>query len=131
MRSLTLVSSVCLSALCFAGCGGKSAKKLPELGAVTGVVELDGKPVPDAIVMFEPKGSGTLASAGTDTTGKYQLMYRPDVAGAALGEHVVRISKREGDAGPETLPKKFNDKTELTANVQAGANTIDFKLHSK
>ena len=106
-------------------------KNLPELGAVTGVVELDGKPVTDAIVMFEPKANGTLASAGTDTSGKYQLMYRPDVAGAAIGEHVVRISKREGDAGPEILPKKFNDKSELTAKVQAGTNTIDFKLQSK
>jgi len=131
MRSLALFSSVCLSASILAGCGGKVPKNLPELGVVTGVVELDGRPVPDAIVLFEPKGSGTLASAGTDTSGKYQLMYRPDIVGAALGEHVVRISKRDGDAGPEILPKKFNDKTELTAKVQPGENTIDFKLQSK
>lgn len=130
MLRWSMFVSVTMSA-CLVGCGGGKPKNLPELGNVTGVIELDGKPVAGAIVMFEPKGSGALSSGGTDAAGVYSLMYRPDISGAPVGEHTVRISKRDGDAGPEVMPSHANDKSDLTATVQAGENKIDFKLKSK
>ncbi len=132
---------LCLLMLPFilAGCSGKS-NDLPALAEVTGQVTLDGNPLPGAIIDFYPQGAvekkqSRASSAATDSEGKYSLMYNNDTAGAILGDHMVRISKTEGGAevaGPEMLPKKYNENTTLTATVtKDGPNTIDFELKSK
>ncbi|EDL57881.1 hypothetical protein [Gimesia maris] len=125
--------------LILAGCSGKS-DDLPELAEVTGQVTLDGNPLPDAIIDFYPQGAqqkkqSRASTAATDGEGKYSLMYNNNTAGAILGDHLVRISKTEGGAevaGPEMLPKKYNETSTLKATVtKDGPNTINFELTSK
>lgn len=112
-----------------AGCGGPPAD-LPELGTVSGVVTLDGKPLPNARVMFTPDHSRP-SGAMTDANGRYELIFNEKLKGAAVGKHTVRISLGAYDK-PEQLPAKYNLKSELTADVKAGPNEdINFDLKSK
>lgn len=111
------------------GCGGPPAD-LPDIGAVSGVVTLDGQPLENARVMFTPDHSRP-SGAMTDANGRYELVFNEKIKGAAVGKHKVRITL--GSAmEPEKLPAKYNIKTELTADVKPGPNEdINFDLKSK
>lgn len=120
-------------ALLIAGCGGE---KLPGLGIVSGTVTMDGKPVPDATIVFTPKEGGATASFGqTDTAGKYELYYSRGNKGAKVGEHSVTINSfRDTDEGGqgqrEAIPTRYNVNTELKADVKRGSNVTNFDLKS-
>jgi hypothetical protein len=117
---------------------GCNRENLPGLGKVTGTVTMDGKPVPEAMVSFEPvDGSAAPAMGRTDGTGLYELYYSRTAKGAKIGEHAVRITSYqefgEDDARQikkETIPSRYNVKTELKATVNRGQNKIDFDLKS-
>jgi hypothetical protein len=120
--------------LLLTGCGGPS-----DVGGVEGVVTLDGKPLPDAMVQFQPE-SGRPSVGMTDTGGHYELQYTADAAGAALGRHTVRIStggkRMNAETGeikeyPERVPAKYNTNTELTVEVKPGGNELNFDLVSQ
>jgi hypothetical protein len=97
-----------------------STRALPELGSVSGVLTLDGKPLAGAIVTFQPiaseePGSKLSSSVGTtDKEGRYTLMYVRDVRGAVVGEHKVFV-QAPLPTGKETIPLRYNAMTELTA----------------
>ena len=118
---------------CLAGCG---KPEHPEVGRVSGVVTLDGQPLPEATVMFQPT-NGRASIATTDSAGKYSLIYLDGVPGAKLGEHkvIIRTEIPGEDGQPpiakEKLPKKYHEQTELTAEVKPGSNTFDFPLTSQ
>ena len=123
--------------LCFCGCSSPSGN----VGLVEGVVTIDGAPVAGGTVTFYPtSGRGSLGN--TDENGHYELRYTRNENGAVIGEHQVTISTKveaggyEDDAveaQKETIPRKYRDrkKTELTATVESGSNTINFDLKSK
>jgi hypothetical protein len=82
------MKSICITRLgtlllmgALVGCGNDG------LGQVTGVVTLDGQPLPDALLVFTPVRGGRPASARTDESGRYALVYSRDAEGAAIGEH--------------------------------------------
>jgi hypothetical protein len=107
----------------------------PEVGRVSGVVTLDGKPLAGATVMFQPlEGRASLGT--TDEAGKYSLTYLDGVPGAKLGKHkvIIRTEVPGEDGQPpivkEKLPPRYHDHTELTAEVKPGNNTFDFSLTS-
>src|SRR5688500_3756567 len=86
-----------LAMLLALGCGRDP--DLPPLYPVTGTITLDGKPLPDAGVIFIPYGPtlGSGSQALTDAEGKYNLLTQmTDESGAAEGEHQVLISKLSG-----------------------------------
>jgi hypothetical protein len=124
-----------LIVVCLAiGCSGE---KVPRLGRVTGTVTLDGTPVPDASVIFDAAQPGESPSLGkTDASGTYELYYSRGHKGATIGEHPVYISTYQGktDENPqakkETIPAKYNGKSELKKEVKRGSNKIDFDLKS-
>src|SRR5262245_55056819 len=106
---------------------GCNPEKLPRLGRVTGIVTLDGQPVADASIMFDGAKPGEPASLGrTDAEGKYELYYSRGHKGATHGEHPVYISTYQpaSDDNPqsrrETIPAKYNGKSELKATVKGG-----------
>jgi hypothetical protein len=116
------------------GCGGRA-----DLGSVTGTITLDGQPLADAIVTFEPGVGGAPSRAITDAKGHYQLRYTRELLGAKVGEHVVSVSTFRSanpdaepprPAVPEQVPPRFNGDTELRAEVGPGGNRIDFALRS-
>ncbi len=109
---------------------------MPDLGRVTGKVTLDGSPLADAMVTFQPP-SGRPSIGKTDDQGQYALDYMANQPGAKVGTHKVMIRKEieakssQGETiYKETLSPEYNRKTTLTAEIQPGPNTIDFELSS-
>ena len=127
------------------GCSSGSNVDYSGLGLikVTGMVTLDGSPLPDVTVSFESP-DGQFSHGITDENGKYSLAYDSDTFGVTPGEKTVRISKKpmseEGDEfesedeelssteQEETLPPKFNTKSDLKMTVPSSSYDID--LHS-
>jgi hypothetical protein len=117
------------------------------LAEVSGIVTLDGKPVPGATISFFPESEeGSPSYGGTDLNGMYNLMFTMDKNGAMLGKHRVEIEthkisadeaaemRAEGQEVPTqhvSIPKKYREPGALTAEVKPGANTIDFPLTTK
>ena len=136
---LTVLFAFCLVSLPAAGCQDSG----PELGRVTGTATLDGKPLPNATVEFQPGPGGSPSYGTTDENGRYELSYSVGRPGAMVGKHVVRISTFRQDAPddeglrpvieyPELLPPRYNEESELTAEVKPGRNEgVNFNLKSR
>ena len=138
MRSASaLLCLVCLAA----GCGESR-----QLGAVSGRVTLDGQPLADARVNFQPlsaKRDPGIGSFGkTNANGEYSLTLIDEKAeGAFVGKHRVMIkavAAGAGDpaddkqrAGGDRVPPEYNIKSTLTFEVKPGHNTADWKLETK
>lgn len=92
-----------LAAGLLTGCSGGG----PDLSRISGVVTVDGKPYPNALVSFQPVGSKDNANPGkgsmgvTDEHGKYVLLYDGKREGAVIGSHLVRISTMPGKGTKE------------------------------
>ncbi len=126
-----------LALLGIVGCGG--AKYAPVSGRVT----LDGQPLADAVVIFQPigdpKSPGGPGSAGkTNANGEYtlQVVEPGRRAGALVGKHQVQISTRitapSGDDSsktpPDRVPAKYS-REPLTFDVPAeGTGAAHFDL---
>lgn len=129
-RNRASLIGIVLATVFITGCGNG-------LSDVTGKVTLDGKAVPGLEVRFEPKdpGIGTTAIGYTKPDGTYQLHYPGDQIGAPAGEYEVRISGGETDPLPNQPPlrvaPKYNARSELTATVTPGVNTLNFDVTSK
>jgi hypothetical protein len=136
MRSLPLY----LGALCVVlGCGGGG-----QTGTVSGRVTMDGKPLPDAVVNFQPmsegRNSGIGSSGRTDANGEYTLRLIDDTRdGAIIGKHRVMIKESTTSdptndkrrAGGDLVPAEYHIKSTLTFEVKPGHNTANWDLESK
>jgi hypothetical protein len=108
------------------GCGGGD-DSTPDLVEVTGTVMMGGKPLEKALVVFVPEAGG-MSNGETDASGKFSLMYRGQMKGAAPGKCIVKVSKSDGDAGAELIPGIYNSTSIITRDVLSpGPNdfTID------
>ena len=132
------------------GCGGgaDSVGRQP----VSGVVQMDGKPLDKGAINFQPfEGGKHLVGAGAVIdNGNYSI---PADQGLTAGKYTVAISAPEpsSQSGPvagqsaedamkavatagapkERLPAKYNSTTELMVEVKAsGTNKFDFKVES-
>jgi len=128
--------------LLLAGCGGDPYDIVPVSGRVT----LDGDPVAEANVSFEPIGEGDELALGpgsfgmTDAEGRYTLETVDRRRGAVVGEHRVTISTFR--AAPdrskmevvreEEIPARYSGESELTFVVPPeGSAAADFELVSE
>lgn len=112
--------------------------RVPEiatLGRVTGVITLDGQPLADADVTFQPEGEGRAAVGTTDSQGHYELVYLND---AIVGPNLVSVTtfRDAADDGstpevPEKLPSRYQSDSSVKVEVEKGSNTFDFDLESK
>jgi hypothetical protein len=125
-------------AIGISGCGADG----PEVVEVEGTVLVDDRPLDMALVKFIPESGMRQSVAMTDDQGKYRLRFTNDRYGAVPGRHKVIItsavpaSPDDGLGKPfpgrkEILPKKYNDETELVAEVSASNTTFDFNLTPK
>ena len=128
-----------LTPLVFLEVGCSRNSDYPPLGRVEGVITLDGQPLADADVTFQPEGPGSRASVGTtDAQGRYELVYLNDVRGAMVGPHRVMITTaRSGDDNDpsssvrEKLPDRYHRNSDTRVEVVDDKNTFDFALESK
>jgi hypothetical protein len=124
------------------GCGS-GTKYVP----VSGKVTLNGQPLADTIVSFEPIGSDesinnpALASAGkTNANGEYTLRTAKGANGAWVGKHRVKFAVvgPDTDERPSlrsrqrlTLPGKYTDASKEEYEVlPGGTDKADFALTS-
>ncbi len=151
MRMMGVLLGVGCLVIC--GCGDGAG-----LGTVTGQVTMDGQPLANVMVTFVPIGGGNASTGVTDASGQYQLVH-PAGRGAEIGTHTVRVTTVQSEAGTsvdvptdseeymrtqmggqdyaqasrsveETIPARYNTRSELTHEVTAGRNVIDLTLTS-
>ena len=133
-----------LAALVFGGCGGND-----KLAPVSGTVKLNGKPVADVEVIFQPVAGETANAPGpaafgvTDAEGHYKLkVVGEEKAGATIGKNVVRFSGRASatdfsEDGSKrgkpavSIPARYGGDSKIDFDVPPrGATNADFELKS-
>jgi hypothetical protein len=105
------------------------------VGSVTGIITLDGKPLPDAHVLFHPITAGPVALAKSDENGSYTL-HIDERTQIPAGEYLVTVTTtrpRQGELGKilaDTFPRIYSSKetSGLRFTVQPRSQTIDLKL---
>ena len=135
MKSVAGVGFLMIALMLQLGCGPSG----PDIARVQGTVTMDGKPLPNAIIMFVPVG-GRPSVSETDANGKYVLEFSGGRKGAIPGINRVEINtgrlayEKDGKNYPavkESVPAQYNRLTTLEFNVEAGKNnTADFALKS-
>ncbi len=120
------------------GCGDNSG-----LAPVTGRATLDGEPLVEAAVLFQPDGGGVPATGVTDKDGKFELT-TGELKGAAVGKNGVSVIKEisvqpkrkieESEIVPMkmlTPPKYASPQTSgLTVEVKTGMEPVQLELVS-
>jgi len=142
MRRLLLLVAA-LSLLGNIGCGSGG---IPGHKAVSGTVTLDGQPLDQGLIQFQPQGSGGVNGSARIEAGKYAL---PEGGGLPVGSYKVAISSTNAPAATssdpmeamnqagkakavERIPAQYNVKTTLTATVtEEGEQVFPFDLKSK
>ena len=126
------------------GCGSEFP-----LADVSGVVTLDGEPLSNATVFFQPVQSSSNPVVGppsigvTDESGRYSVSTHKLGSGAVVGTHEVSISTFEtrmkdpenSDAlevvSQERVPQRYRAPSELNFEVTSrGTDSADFSLTS-
>ena len=135
---------VVAACLLLAGCGNTEY----ELAPVSGRVTLDGKPLAEVKVSFQPvskrpdepnPGPGSYGT--TDEDGRYTLQTVEPVAdGAVVGPHKVRLRSKLPPQDPsddrafvykEIIPARWRDGTQTFEVPPEGTDQADFKLTSR
>ena len=151
-----LLAGIALAAA--AGCSTAPSMDYSKAGlvSVSGNITLDGKPLENAVVMFEAE-DGQLSYGLTDSNGDYTLQFDSDMDGVTPGKKTVRISTTakiiglntdddggEGEGGgegesatappsseAERVPEKYNKNSKVTVDVKPDeSQTFDFELSS-
>ena len=109
------------------------------VGVVTGSITVDGMPAKSGSIAFFPVNRKSTTAGAEIVDGQY-------TASVPLGTFKVeiRVPKVVGQKKlydtpdspiqqilAESLPPKYNDKTELTLDVQPGKNQQDYELKTK
>jgi len=144
LRHLILLAP--LAVVC-AGCSSGDYKTAP----VSGQVTLNGKPVENVEVMFQPVATDKSFNPGpgsygiTDADGRYTLkLIGKETKGAVVGKHKVRIDNHTPPGDPSddrpvqrpkfavTIPAKYHlVEAKLEFDVPSGGSTsADFQLTS-
>lgn len=141
-----------LAVFCVAGCSESVVLPDPSV-VVTGVVTLDGKPLPKATVRFIPQDGAKQGYGGsgvTDSAGKYELKSlagQEAAAGTPPGKYkiiVTKLIKPDGtvadmmeppmmSAAKESIPLRYSDTATsvLSETVSSSGGTFNFELTSK
>jgi hypothetical protein len=105
---------------------------------VEGTVTYASEPIGLGSITFIPESDNAIKSGGTIVNGHYEVEPR---FGLSPGPHRVQITwakptgkkfknefGEELDVRKEGLPEKYHAKSNLTATIKSGRNTIDFHL---
>lgn len=130
--------------LCLAGCGGDG-----KVAPVSGVVTLNGKPVADVELLFQPEAGDSTNSPGPPATGvtgpdgRYTLKVIGDSKpGATVGKNHVLFSARAAaedfsEDGKKrgkpaiSIPARYSNEAKMQFDVpRSGTSSADFELKS-
>jgi hypothetical protein len=110
------------------GCG----RRQPDLAPVSGRVTVQGKPLANVNVSFQPTakpGSGAEAGVGssatTDGDGRFQMKTFDGRPGAVLGKHVVRLAVQNAQARDSDLWGAARTPSPLPPGASDGSLTFD------
>lgn len=140
------------SSLTVAGCGGPQAD-YTQLGLVevSGTVQLDGKPVANAIIDFEDLETGTHSYGLTNESGGYTMQFDSVKSGVMPGEKLVTISttrkvlginsdEEGGEQGEESeeveepqvelIPEGYRKESNLRVTIDDSTRSVNFELSS-
>ena len=121
LRPFVLISLL----IVLAGCGKGGQQVAPVHGRVT----LDGKPLANADVQFQPVDSQRPSSGRTNADGQYDLVFKRKQPGAIVGQHTVRIwVSPEVVRNPPIIAKQFDTQSTLQREVKPGDNEFDFDV---
>lgn len=110
-----------------AGCGQSG----PQIAPVQGRVTLDGRPLAQADITFQPAGAQRASIGRSDSDGRYELAYKRGQPGAIVGEHTVNVEvSSELVKNPPPIPARYAANSELHRQVKSGENEINFELKS-
>lgn len=123
-----LLSVLAVMSIGFVGCSGSTDQ--PELGEVSGMVTLDGKPVAGVNVLFQPE-AGRAAVGMTDAEGRYELEYLYGVSGCKLGSNTVGFDWPPDSPNMVAIPAKHTGANAFKFDVKAGDNVFDITMTSK
>lgn len=120
---------VALALLASIGCG-------PSATTVSGLVTLDGEPLPAAAIMFYPAaGDGPTSHAFTDATGRFSAKISPQKTAVTVSLYKPTGEVRDGEpAAEQAVPARYTNRetTVLSIEPAEGKNTVcDFELTSK
>jgi hypothetical protein len=125
MRSRLIPILLAASVVPAWGCG------TPNIAPVRGRVTCNGKPVPDAALIFSPvpknendRESGKAAAAGTDADGYFVLSTFKERDGALIGKHRVSITIDEN----AKIPCKSKV---IEVEIKPGDNEVNIELDPK
>lgn len=123
------------------GCGASQP-----MGAVSGVVTLDGQPLGNVLVVFIPAEAGTppvpRATGIADAAGRFTLTVEDGRPGAVLGNYRVVLedlalaeAPRADDGSilvlpPKRIPQRYTRALDspIAAAVEAGKQTVDIRV---
>jgi hypothetical protein len=143
MRATILGPALALPLALIVGCGSG-----PKYAAVSGRVTLNGQPLANATVSFQPIAEGSVnapapgSTGRTNANGEYTLSCADGRAGAWVGKHRVSISAvseqaGDGDVRPprggwpqvDKVPARYNKDSKEEFTVPAGGTEkADFAL---
>jgi hypothetical protein len=119
--------------LVLTGCGG------PYEATVSGIVTLDGEPLPSGAVTFHAVAGGPAVIGTIGADGSYTLRTGAS-DGLPPGDYIVTAKALSGDPVPGMTPEQFDDlsltpvhygnkeTTDLRVTVASGHNDLDLQL---
>lgn len=127
--------------LAIAGCGGDGLDHFPT-AKTEGTILCEGKPVPFAMVYFEPLQNPNSQTADVgkpgfdiaDENGHFVLSTYGTEDGAVIGKHRVRVDPPSGSKVPPgwSCPCEMNSNVDVTqVDVVEGENTFEVVLKKK
>lgn len=145
IRTCAVVGGLLSVCVLSSGCGSQNANPLNRL-PVSGSITLDGNPLDQGLIQFEPMAKGkdavnasaavsggnfAVPAAGGLLPGTYRVAIssKPQ-AGATSSDPVKAMEEASKPQGAERIPAKYNADTELKAEVKSGGPN-DFKFDLK